>query len=113
MSTWYRGRDGIATWMRRSPLSGDFKWRPILTQANGQPALAYYSWDPEEEAYVPFAVNVLSFNGDGEIEDVTAFIVRASQDPDPEVQAQTPYQPADYAKLATVYGRFGLPARLD
>ena len=113
MSTWYRGRDGIATWMRRSPLSGDFKWKPVLTQANGQPTLAYYSWDPEEEAYVPFALNVLTLNEDGQIDDVTAFIVRSSQDPDPEVQAQTPYQPADYERLADLYGRFGLPARLD
>jgi RNA polymerase sigma-70 factor (ECF subfamily) len=99
--------------MRRSPLSGDFKWKPVLTRANGQPTLAYYSWDPEENAYVPFALNVLSFDGRGEIEDVTAFIVRSSQDPDPEVQAQTPYQPADYGKLADVYGRFGLPPKLE
>ena len=113
MSTWYRGREGIATWMGRSPLSGDFKWKPVLTQANGQPTLAYYSWDPEENAYVPFALNVLSFDERGEIEDVTAFIVRSSQDPDPEVQAQTPYQPADYGKLADVYGRFGLPPKLE
>jgi RNA polymerase sigma-70 factor (ECF subfamily) len=111
MSTWYHGREGIATWMRRSPLSGDFRWRAIRTMANGQPALAYYSWDPEQDAFVPFAINVLTFRG-REISDVTAFIVRSSQDPDPEVQAQTPYQPADYEKLATVYERFGLPATL-
>ena len=111
MSTWYHGRDGIANWMRRSPLSGDFRWKPVLTQANGQPTLAYYSWDPEENAYVPFALNVLTFEGE-EISDVTAFIVRSNQDPDPEVQAQTPYLPADYEKLATVYERFGLPASL-
>jgi hypothetical protein len=34
-------------------------------------------------------------------------------DPDPEVQARTPEQPADYEKLAAAYERFGLPARLD
>jgi hypothetical protein len=34
-------------------------------------------------------------------------------DPDPEVQARTPAQPADYEKLAAAYERFGLPARLD
>jgi RNA polymerase sigma-70 factor (ECF subfamily) len=111
MSTWYHGRDGIANWMRRSPLSGDFRWKPLLTQANGQPTLAFYSWDPEQSAYTPFALNVLTFDGE-QISDVTAFIVRASQDPDPEVQAQTPYQPADYDKLASVYERFGLPATL-
>jgi RNA polymerase sigma-70 factor (ECF subfamily) len=111
MSTWYHGREEIATWMRNSPLSGDFRWKPLVTQANGQPTLAYYSWDPEQDAYVPFALNVLTFEG-GEISDITAFIVRASQDPDPEVQAQTPYQPADLEKLASVYARFGLPASL-
>jgi RNA polymerase sigma-70 factor (ECF subfamily) len=111
MSTWYDGREAIATWMRNSPLSGDFRWKPLVTQANGQPTLAFYSWDPEQEAYVPFALNVLTFEG-AEISDVTAFIVRSSQDPDPEVQAQTPYQPADYEKLAGTYERFGLPASL-
>ena len=70
-----------------------------------------YSWDPEENAYVPFALNVLTFEG-REISDVTAFIVRSSQDPDPEAQAQTPYQPADMEKLASAYARFGLPASL-
>jgi len=113
MSTWYRGREGIATWMRRSPLSGDFQWRALVTQANGQPALAYYTWDPEQEAYVPFAINVLTFDADGQIEDVTAFIFRSSQDPDPEVQAQTPYVAADYDRLAAAYERFGLPAKLE
>ena len=112
MSTWYRGREGIATWMRNSPLSGDFRWRPLLTHANGQPTLAFYSWDPEEDAYIPFALNVLSFEGE-KIKDVTAFIARSSQDPDPEVQAQTPYQPTDYQKLAEAYERFGLPERLE
>jgi RNA polymerase sigma-70 factor (ECF subfamily) len=111
MSTWFHGREGIATWMRNSPLSGDFRWKPLLTQANGQPTLAFYSWDPEREAYVPFALNVLTFDG-REISDITAFIVRSSQDPDPEVQAQVPYQPADYEKLASAYERFGLPATL-
>jgi RNA polymerase sigma-70 factor, ECF subfamily len=112
MRTWYRGRDGIATWLRRSPLSGDFRWRPLLTQANGQPTLAFYSWDENEQSYVPFALNVLTFEG-SQIKDVTAFIVRSSQDPDPEVQAQLPHQPTDASRLAEAYERFGLPARLD
>jgi RNA polymerase sigma-70 factor (ECF subfamily) len=112
MSTWYQGREGIANWMGRSPLSGDFRWQIRVTQANGQPTLAFYTWDPEQDAYVPFALNVLTFRGT-EISDVTAFIVRSSQDPDPEVQAQTPYQPADYDKLTATYERFGLPATLS
>ena len=35
-----------------------------LTTANGQPALAFYSWDEPDGAYVPFALNVLSFDAD-------------------------------------------------
>jgi RNA polymerase sigma-70 factor, ECF subfamily len=80
--------------------------------ANGQPALAFYSWDEAQQARVPFAINVLSFEGE-KIREVDAFILRASQDPDPEVQARTPELPADYEKLERAYARFGLPARLN
>src|SRR5947209_9385836 len=74
LATWYRTREGIATWARLSPLSGAWRWRSVLTRANGQPALAFYSWDEAAGAYLPFALNVLSFRGD-QISDVTAFII--------------------------------------
>jgi RNA polymerase sigma-70 factor (ECF subfamily) len=112
MSTWYHGHDGISIWMRRSPLSGDWKWKALLTQANGQPTLGFYSWDEEEQAYLPFALNVLTFDGE-KISDVTAFIARSSQDPDPEVQARVPEAPTDPGMLAAHYESFGLPGRLD
>ena len=35
----------------------------VLVRANGQPALAFYSWDEDERAYLPFALNVLTFRG--------------------------------------------------
>ena len=88
----------------------DWRWRNLPVKANGQAALAFYSWD-EARARVPFAVNVLTFEGE-EIKQVDAFIVRGSQDPDPEVQARTPEQPADYEKLPPPM-RFNLPAQLD
>jgi RNA polymerase sigma-70 factor, ECF subfamily len=93
-------------------MTGEWGWRAIPTRANGQPALAFYSWDKEKEAHVPFAINVLTFEGE-KIKEVDAFILRASMDPDPEVQARTPELPADYEKLAAAYARFGLPDRLD
>ena len=34
------------------PLSGAWRWRPIATRANGQPAVAYYAWDEDEHAYL-------------------------------------------------------------
>jgi RNA polymerase sigma-70 factor, ECF subfamily len=112
MARWFQGLDGIRGFLERWSMLPDWGWRSIPTRANGQPALAFYSWDEEVGARVPFAVNVLTFEGE-KIKEVDAFIVRASMDPDPDVQARTPEQPADYEKLAAAYERFGLPARLD
>jgi RNA polymerase sigma-70 factor (ECF subfamily) len=112
MSRWFQGHDGIRGFLEDYSMTGEWGWRSLPTMANGQPALAFYSWDEKQGARVPFAVNVLSFVGE-KIKEVDAFILRSSQDPDPEVQARTPEQPADYEKLTAAYARFGLPARLD
>jgi RNA polymerase sigma-70 factor (ECF subfamily) len=112
MSKWFRGRADLRVFLAGWPLSGDWRWRPLLTRANGQPALAFYSWDPEQNAYLPFALNVLSFRPEGSIGDVTAFIARSSQDPDPAIQARAPEQPADPAELAAAFEAFGVPGRL-
>jgi RNA polymerase sigma-70 factor, ECF subfamily len=112
MARWFKGHEGIRGFLELWSMLPDWGWRSIPTTANGQPALAFYSWDSEQGAHVPFAVNVLTFEGE-KIKEVDAFIVRASMDPDPDVQARTPEQPADYEKLAAAYERFGLPARLD
>jgi RNA polymerase sigma-70 factor (ECF subfamily) len=111
MARWFQGHDGIRGFLELWSMLPDWGWRSIPTTANGQPALAFYSWDAEQGAHVPFAVNVLTFDGE-KIKQVDAFILRASMDPDPDVQARTPEQPADYEKLAAAYERFGLPARL-
>jgi len=111
LATWYRTREGIAIWARLSPMSGAWRWRSVLTRANGQPALAFYAWDEDAGAYLPFALNVLSFRGT-EIIDVTAFIVRSTESPDPESYQRFPDQPYDEQRLAGAFGRFGLPDRL-
>ena len=111
MSTWYRTREGIATWARLSPLTGEWRWKAVLTRANGQPALAFYSFDQESDAYLPFALNVLSFRG-REISNVTAFIIRSTDSPDPETYERHPEQPFDERRLAAAFWRFGLPERL-
>jgi RNA polymerase sigma-70 factor (ECF subfamily) len=81
-------------------------------RASGQPALAFYSWDPDEEAYLPFALNVLTLRGD-RVSDVTAFIVRTAPAPDREVVARLPEFPADPFALAAAFQNFGLPERLE
>jgi RNA polymerase sigma-70 factor (ECF subfamily) len=111
MSTWYRTRQGIRIWASLSPMTGEWRWKAVHTQANGQPALAFYAWDEAAGAHLPFALNVLSFRG-REIVDVTAFIVRSTESADPEAYERHPEQPFDERVLAATFWRFGLPERV-
>jgi RNA polymerase sigma-70 factor, ECF subfamily len=111
LASWYRGREAILTWMRGWPLSGAWRWRPVPVRANGQPALAYYAWGDDEGAYLPFALNVITFDGPL-IADVTAFVVRSIEADDRETYARWPEEPADTGRLEAVFSRFGLPDRL-
>ena len=112
LSTWYETREGIAIWARSSPMSGAWRWRAVQTRANGQPALGFYNWDEAAAAYLPFALNVISFRAD-RVSDVTAFIVRSIASPDPESYARFPDQALDPRRLAGAFQRFGLPAHLS
>lgn len=111
LGTWFGGREAVATFLAAFPLGGDWRWRALRTQANGQPALAFYSWEEEAASFRPFALNVLSFDGEL-VGDVTAFIVRATPTPDPAVLARLPEQPADLPRLAAAFERFGMPAEI-
>jgi RNA polymerase sigma-70 factor, ECF subfamily len=112
LQTWFRGHEDIAIFLAGWPLSGNWRWRPLRVQANGQPALAFYSWDPDEACYMPFALNVLTLRGE-RISEVTAFITRSTEDPDREVLARLPEQPFEPVRLAAAFENFGLPSRLD
>jgi RNA polymerase sigma-70 factor (ECF subfamily) len=112
LATWYAPRDTIVTWAGNYAMSGAWKWKAVVTSANAQPALAFYSWDDAEGAYLPFALNVLSLTGDGLVSDVTAFIVRSTEAPEPEAYQNFPTQPMDERQLTGVFGRFGVPERL-
>jgi RNA polymerase sigma-70 factor (ECF subfamily) len=112
LATWYAGRDGIATWARNSSMSGQWLWKAVQVRSNGQPALAFYAWDEGEQAYLPFAVNVLTFRG-REITNVTAFIIRSTESDDPESYERFPEQQADMKQLASSFASFGVPERLE
>jgi RNA polymerase sigma-70 factor (ECF subfamily) len=112
LASWFGPRDEIAHWLATSPMSGDWQWRAIRTQANGQVALAFYSWDPDTDAYMPFALNVLTFRG-AEISEVDAFIVRTPTAPDRETVARMPEQPTDAQALAAAFDNVGVPERLE
>src|SRR3954451_4034991 len=83
LATWYSTREGIAGWAERSSMNGMWGWKGIVTRANGQGAIGFYSWDKEQNAALPFALNVLTFRG-REVSDVVAFINRSIESDDPE-----------------------------
>jgi RNA polymerase sigma-70 factor, ECF subfamily len=111
LATWYTPRESIITWARETSMSGAWRWKAVLTQANAQPSLAFYAWDEPAGAYLPFALNVLSLRDDL-VSDVTAFIVRATDAPDAEAYVRFPEQPMDARRLTGTFEIFGLPARL-
>lgn len=111
LATWYTPRETIATWAREHALNGAWGWRAVLTSANAQPALAFYARDQGAGAYLPFALNVLTLR-DGLVSDVTAFIVRSIESPEPQAYVRFPEQPMDQRRLSGTFERFGLPARL-
>ena len=112
LASWYETREGIRIWAINSSMSGDWRWKAVFTRANGQPALGFYAWDENEAAYMPFALNVLSFRG-REIVDVTAFIARTTEETRNEMYARYPELPADDRRLLGTFGRFDLPDRLQ
>jgi RNA polymerase sigma-70 factor, ECF subfamily len=112
LRSWFRGREALAVFLAGWPLSGAWRWRHVPARANGQPALAFYSWDEEEQSYLPFALNVLTLRGT-QISDVTAFVTRSTELPGRDVYARWPEQPADPQRFAALFDRFGLPHRLD
>jgi RNA polymerase sigma-70 factor (ECF subfamily) len=111
LASWFGGEESIRIFLEGWPMSGAWRWRPIPTRANGQPALAFYAWDEEAQAYLPFALNVLTFRGE-RISDVTAFVARATQIPADGSYARWVDEPMDEDRLYATFERFGLPAQL-
>jgi RNA polymerase sigma-70 factor (ECF subfamily) len=112
LASYFQGRDALTVFLAKGPMSGKFRWRYTATRANGQPAIAGYTWHEEDQAYLPFALDVLTLRGD-KIEQVTAFIARGSEISDREVLARWPDTPVDAVRAAWVFERFGLPPRLE
>jgi RNA polymerase sigma-70 factor (ECF subfamily) len=67
---WYRGRDAIATFLPRGPLTE--RWRFVPARANGQLAFGTYNWDPRAGVYRAHALDVVTLEG-ARVKEVTAF----------------------------------------
>lgn len=111
LGSWFSGREQIGEFLAGFAV-GMWRWKGIRSHANGQPALAFYVWDDDAESYLPFALNLLTFRGE-QIKDVTAFIVRSTESPDPEAYVRFTEEAADADRLRAAFGRFELPARLS
>jgi RNA polymerase sigma-70 factor, ECF subfamily len=61
---WYRGRETVATFLGKYPLTGRTRWRVLPTSANGQPAFGHYIWREEAGAFVANELSVLTLAGD-------------------------------------------------
>ena len=111
LASWFSGHESIRIFLAGWPLSGTWRWRPLPTRANGQPALAFYAWDEDEQAYLPFALNVLTFRGE-KISEVNAFVARATDIPEDGSYARWVDEPIDPQRLYATFESFGLPERL-
>jgi RNA polymerase sigma-70 factor, ECF subfamily len=111
LASWFGGEESIRIFLAGWPLSGAWRWRPIPARANGQPALAFYAWDEDEQAYLPFALNVLTFRGD-KISDVVAFVARTTDLPPDHSYARWVDEAIDPTRLYATFESFGLPERL-
>jgi RNA polymerase sigma-70 factor, ECF subfamily len=98
LPTWYRGREAIAVYLNRSALT--VRWRLLPARSNGQLAFANYGWEAEKGVYTPLSLDVLTLDGT-EAAEITAFVA--------------PYTsgPARDRFGVDVFGRFGLPDRLE
>jgi RNA polymerase sigma-70 factor (ECF subfamily) len=68
---WCRGREAIAgSWLMPSAPAGGLRY--VQSSANGQPALAAYRWNEQEDGYLPIALDVLTLRGEA-ITAVVAF----------------------------------------
>ena len=110
LASWYGGIEEVEVFLRTKPLSGEWSWRHRPTIANGQLAVGTYTWMENQNAHVPFSLDVLTLNGE-RIEEVTAFVVRPADTPDG--YSRWPERAADPRRVESVFRRFGLPDRVD
>ena len=112
LASWFGPRDKFEEFLRFSPMSGDWDWKVVQTQANGQPALGYYTFDSESGAYERFALNVLTLEGE-RIRDVTAFLIPNPEGASREEILRMPERAEDEFWAHAAFDRFNLPKRIE
>ena len=112
LASWYAARDLLALPRRsaRSRASGAGAASPTTPTASRRSPPT--SGTTSEGCYLPFALDVLTLEGD-KIKEVTSFITRVVAGEDREYYKRWPDHPNDPARVASVFESFGLPARVD
>jgi RNA polymerase sigma-70 factor (ECF subfamily) len=110
LASWYGGLAEIEVFLRRGPLSGEWRWRHRPAIANGQLAVGTYTWVEGAGTHVPFSLDVLTLEGE-KIKEITAFVVRTAETPDG--YSRWPEYAADPSRIRSVFERFGLPDHVD
>jgi RNA polymerase sigma-70 factor (ECF subfamily) len=74
LPVWFQGRTAIKSFISGTILAGEGRgrWRLLPVHANGQPGFAFYQRDEKNRRYFPFAIQVLTFDGDL-LSDVSTF----------------------------------------
>lgn len=109
---WFSPREQVEGFLRAKPLSGQWKWAHRPTRVSGQAAVACYTFDEDENAFIPFCVDVLTLQGD-RIREVTAFIIRTEEIPDGGSFDDWPDYEPEPSKVTAIFTRLNLPERLD
>src|SRR5215212_53952 len=106
LTAWFTGLEGIRGFLAGGPLSGEWRWRHLPARVNGQATSAAYSWDEAEQAWLPFALDVLTLEGD-RIKEITSFISRSTVSRDAADYDRFPELPRDLGS-ASAFEHFGL-----
>ena len=116
LQTWFGGREEIAIFLARWPMSGTVA---LDAAAGAAPTASRRSpstrWDDDEGRYMPVRAQRAHPPRRTRSATSTAFIIRSTPvDPDPETIARMPEQPTDAAPARrSRSSNFGLPERLS
>ena len=74
--TWYDGREAIVTFHARQLFVPEIQWRAMVTRANRQPAVAFYTRQPGDPDFRASVMDVLRVE-EGRVTQIDAFVLPA------------------------------------
>jgi RNA polymerase sigma-70 factor (ECF subfamily) len=72
--TWYEGREAVVTFHAQQLFVPEYQWRLVVTRANRQPAVAFYTRRPGESEFRASGIDVLRIE-DGLVAQIDAFVL--------------------------------------